>query len=242
MEHDTLKQLGLSENEIKVYIALLEIGTSKVEAISKRVPLPRTTIYGILKSLLEKGLCSYVIKASIKYYEAADPKRLLLIEQEKVQALQKVIPTLEKIKETVAEKPTVVMYEGKAGIKSIYEDMLKTKQTIYGYGNTKLLFELLQYYVPNYIKRRAKEGIKFCVVTEKSKISIEMQKNDIKEKRETKFLYQMKETTIATYIYGNKLAIATLIKKEPVGVIIENKEFSNSQKIIFDLMWKIAKK
>ncbi|MCX8194061.1 MAG: hypothetical protein N3G19_01735 [Candidatus Pacearchaeota archaeon] len=242
MEYAALKQLGLRENEIKVYISLLELGVSKVDAISKRVPLPRTTIYGILKSLLEKGLVSYVIKSGIKYFEATDPKRLLLIEKEKIQVLQNLIPSLEKIKETVTIKPSIEIYEGIEGIKSIYEDMLKTKQTIYGYGNTYLLFELIQYYIPNYLIRRIKEKIKFYVITERSTLSIKLQKKDKKEFRETRFLDQLKEMTITTYLYGEKTAIIVLLKKEPLGIIIENKSITNSQKIIFDLLWGIAKK
>jgi len=242
MEYAELKQLGLSENEIKVYVALLELGNSKVDAISKRVPLPRTTIYGILKSLLEKGLVSFVIKAGIKHYEATEPKRLFITEQEKLQALQKIIPNLEQIRQTVVKKPTIEMYEGGEGIKSVYEDILRAKQTVFSFGNTRLLFELLEYYIPNYIKKRIKEKIKFYAITEKSETSMELRKRDKKELRETRFSSQIETMASATYIYGNKVAILTLLKKEPVGVIIENEEISSSQKIIFDLLWKMAKK
>lgn len=239
---ETLRKLGLSNNEIKVFIALLELGTSKADKISKRSPLPRTTIYGLLKSLIERGLVSYVVKSGVKHYEATAPERLLSMEEEKVAQLKKIIPQLESLKQTIGERPNIEMYEGKEGVKSVYEDILRTKKTIYGYGNTKLLFELLQFYIPNYIQRRAKIGIKFQVITEKSKTSINMKKNDKKEKRETRFIDDLKKTTSVTYLYGDKTAILGLLKQQPVGVIIENKEFFNSQKIIFDLLWNLAKK
>lgn len=242
MEYATLRQLGLKENEIKVYISLLELGVSKVDTISKRVPLPRTTIYGVLKSLQEKGLVSYVIKEGIKHFEATDPKRLLLIEKERLQMLQNLIPSLEKIKETVTIKPSIEIYEGIEGMKSIYEDILKTKQHLYGYGNTFILFELLQYYLPNYIIRRVKNRIKFYVITERSEKSIAMKKKDKNEFRETRFLDSIKEMNAVIYIYGEKTALIILLKKEPIGIVINNKDLSNSQKIIFDILWNIAKK
>jgi sugar-specific transcriptional regulator TrmB len=242
MYENALKDLGLSEHEVRVYVALLELGTSKVEPVSKRVNLPRTTVYGILSSLLEKGLVSYVIKSGVKYYEATSPERLLLREKERVEELKKVIPELAALENTIGEKPSMEMYEGKEGIKTIYEDMLKTRQTIYGYGNTKLLFELLEFYIPNYISRRAKLGISFKVVTEKSKIATDMQKKDKKERRETRFIKEMENITSVTYLYGDKIAIMGLIKKQPIGIIIQNESFYNSQKLVFDILWKIAKK
>ena len=238
---ESLRNLGLSHNEIRVYIALLKLGNSKVDGITKQVSLPRTTIYGILKSLLEKGLVSYVIMSGIKHYEATGPKRLLVKEQEKILLLKKIIPSLEEIKNTVGERPTIELYESKEGIKSVYEDILKERKTIYGYGNTKLLFQFLEYYVPNYIKRRKKLGINFLVITEKSDISIDMKSKDKEEKRQTKFIDDMEKTTTVTYMYADKISIMTLIKEHPIGVIIKNEEIYNTQKILFDFMWKIAK-
>lgn len=239
---ETLRKLGLSSNEINVFIALLKLGTSKVDTVSKRIPLPRTTIYGLLKSLIEKGLVSYVVKSGVKHYEATNPQRLLSMEEERLVQLKKIVPQLESLKQTIGERPNIEMYEGKEGVKSVYEDILKTKKKIYGYGNTKLLFDLLQYYIPNYIQRRAKLGIKFQVITEKSTTSINMKKNDKKEKRETRFIDKLQKTTSVTYLYGNKIAILGLLKQQPIGVIIENKEFFNSQKIIFDILWNLAKR
>ncbi len=242
MEYGELKQLGLSENEIKVYIAVLELGTVKAGSIAKRVPLPRTTIYGVLKSLIEKGIASYVIKSGVKYFTATDPKRLLSIQQEKAEIIKKLLPQLEIIKQTVNETPTIELYTGKLGIKTLFEDMLRTKQTICGYGNTRLMVDLLGHFVPNYIKRRIKQQIFFQLITEESEASIKMKAEDRNSLRETRFLNKLRETTNAIYIYGKKVAIITLLKKEPVGILIENEEVKKSQEIIFEILWDIAKK
>ncbi|MBN2052230.1 helix-turn-helix domain-containing protein [Candidatus Woesearchaeota archaeon] len=242
MEYEELRRLGWSENEIRVYIGVLELGSAKVDAISKRMPLPRTTIYGILKSLLEKGTVSYVIKSGVKYFTAIDPRRLVSIQEEKIGALKRILPQLEIIKQTVGEKPTIELYEGKSGVKTIFEDMLKAKQAICGYGNTQLMSDLLEHYVPNYVNRRIDEKIFFRLITELSDKSKLMRKEDKKALRETKFIEKLKETTNATYIYGNKVAIITLLKKEPIGILIENEEVQKSQKVIFEILWDAALK
>ena len=78
------------------------------------------------------------------------------------------------------------------------------------------------------------------MITEKSKISLNMKKQDGKERRETRFIDKMKYTSSVTYLYEDKIAILGLLKQQPIGVIIQNIEFFQSQKIIFDLLWNLA--
>ncbi|MDD5098567.1 MAG: helix-turn-helix domain-containing protein [Candidatus Pacebacteria bacterium] len=241
MELSQLKEIGLSSEESKIYIACLELGTSKAAAISNRTNLPRTTIYGILSRLISLGFVSYVIKSGVKYFEAVDPEKLISKLNEKSYRFKLLIPELKKIKNSVTEKPKIEVYEGKEGIKSVYEDMLKINKPIYGYGTTKLLFNFLEFYIPNYIKRRAKLGIKFFIITEESEEARLMRKNDKKELRKTRFSNIIKNMATVTYIYNDKVAIIHISKQHPIGMIIENEDISKTQKIIFDHLWKIAK-
>ena len=67
-----------------------------------------------------------------------------------------------------------------------------------------------------------------------------MLKTQKKEIRESKFISGLGFPTV-TYIYGDKVAILSL-EKDIIGLIIENKDIANTQKQIFELLWKIAKK
>ena len=78
------------------------------------------------------------------------------------------------------------------------------------------------------------------MITEKSTRTIEMLKTEKKELRESKFIPKIDFQTVI-YIYGNKIAILSL-EKEVIGLMIENENISNTQKQIFELLWKIAKK
>jgi len=42
-------------------------------------------------------------------------------------------------------------------------------------------------------------------------------------------------------IYGDKIAILTLRKDEPIGVIIENKDIVETQKSLFNVLWNNGK-
>jgi len=233
---ETLKEIGLNEKEIEIYLTILEKGICKVEGILEKVKIPRTTIYGILDSLIKKGFVSSSYHGKIKHFQASEPKILLRLEEEKIRKLKEVIPELEKRKSIIGEKPNVEMYSGKKGIQLIYEKILETKKEILGYGNTELFDKLLEFYAPNYISRRKKQKMFFSLITNKTKESEEMKKNDEKELRKTKFISKMKNLRIGSYIFGENVAFIVFSKKEPFGVLIKNKDIADAQKEIFNLI------
>ena len=64
----SLKDFGLTQNEEKVYLKLLEIGSSSAGLLIKKTGMHRAAVYDNIDSLTEKGLVSHVIKANRKYF------------------------------------------------------------------------------------------------------------------------------------------------------------------------------
>ncbi len=60
------EEIGLSKGETKVYLTLLEIGTSKVGRVIEKSKLQSSTVHTCLNTLLEKGLIKFVKKGKIK--------------------------------------------------------------------------------------------------------------------------------------------------------------------------------
>lgn len=239
----TLQESGLNKNEAKIYLAALELGTAKNNEIAVRAKLLRTTAYEVLMSLVKKGLASFVIKSGIKYFSVVDPSRLIEILNHKVEQVKKALPFLKKIKASVGKRPVLELYEGKDGLKTLYNDILNTLRKgdeEIGYGNTKLLMKIVPYFPPQHMQRRADKGIKARIVTEPSKESKEIQRRDKKEFRQTRFLDFFWKMEVFCYIYKNKLAILSFSEKEPIGIIIDNKEYADAQRIIFESYWEIA--
>ena len=236
-----LREFGLTDKEIKVYLACLKLGIALVQDIAKKAGTYRTYTYEILKSLKEKGLVSYVIKSGKQYFEVSKPEKLISILKEKQEKVQKLLPSLKEIYQSAVEKPKIEVYEGKQGLKTVIDDLINTGKEILVYGSTEKQLKLLDFYFPNYIRRRIKSRIKIKVLTEKSKETEELQKKDRKELREIRFFPHKIDPPTVTNIYGNKVAILSL-EKDLLGIIIENESISKTQRIIFDLLWKIAKK
>lgn len=234
-----LQKMGLNNNEAKAYFELLKLGQSKVSGIVKRMDMPRTSVYNILDSLIAKGMVSYIIKSGVKHFEAVDPERLLLKEKEKLNSLKSVLPYLKKVKESVKEKPSVELFEGKEGLKTILEIILKMpeKSTLYAYANSDL-FERLHYYFPNFIKRRAKQKIYAKIIQEKTSLMRKYKKSGKSLLLTMKFVPERFDSNV--FVFGNKIAMITFRNNNLLGVLIENKSISKTQKTVFDKLWKSA--
>ncbi|MDO8553713.1 MAG: helix-turn-helix domain-containing protein, partial [Candidatus Micrarchaeota archaeon] len=76
MNTDTLKKIGLSDSEIRVYISLLELGQTTTGPLVKKTGVPSSKIYHILGSLTDKGLVGHVIHGKVKKFRANRPTAL----------------------------------------------------------------------------------------------------------------------------------------------------------------------
>ena len=72
-----LKQAGLTENESKVYLALVDHGPNLAGQISRKTGLHRRTVYDVTEMLIKKGLIGYILKNNRRYFEASNPNRIL---------------------------------------------------------------------------------------------------------------------------------------------------------------------
>ena len=71
-----LRDAGLTENESKVYLALLDFGPSLAGIISRKTGLHRRTVYDTTEMLIKKGLIGYILKNNRRLFEAASPARI----------------------------------------------------------------------------------------------------------------------------------------------------------------------
>jgi sugar-specific transcriptional regulator TrmB len=242
MEKDSLIRIGLTNNETDIYLALLSLGPCLVSRIVDKTNINRTHIYDRLKILIKKGLVSYIVKNNRKYFYAAEPKRILQYLKEKEDKLreekdliEKILPDLEKIipKE---EKETVEVFEGKEGLKTILEDIIRSRQDILTYGSEGNFSKLLSFYFNHYLKRLEKSKVKMKVI-----FNYDDSKEPFKWKfAEVKYIPKEYKTPTETTIYGNKVAIF-LLTESPKAIFIKSKNISDSYRKYFDLLWKIAK-
>ena len=242
----TLQKLSLSPSEAKTYLAVLDAGELRVAEVAKIIGHTKMAGYLAVRALIEKGLLGEVTKGGHKYVVAEDPDRLLLRLKEEKNRLEQqesnlgqLLPELEVLYHSAKVKPGVRVYEGLEGLKTVYEDTLKTLKpgdSFVAFGSADVAFAHLRVYLVDYIARRVKKRISFRGIAPADKVSREYLAKNTAELREVR-LVSAKRFPFKNEIdiYANKVAILSF--QDQIGVIVESKQIADTQRAIFDLAW-----
>lgn len=244
MDIDILKKIGFNDKTAKIYLALLNLGPSSVRNLADFCGLNRGTTYDNLKWLQENGAVNYYQKETKQFFVAEDPDKLRkIIDDKKLELadtnkkLDKMIPELQALYNSGGQRPVARYYERKE-IKEILEDVLEVcemsgelEYRIYSpQGMREYLYEDFETFSDVRIAKNIKvkaiaigQGGETRGLDERKWIDSQAGKN---------------ETYII--IYPGKTAYISLDKQsQPIGVVIENVGIYETQKIIFDNLWKL---
>lgn len=145
-----LQEIGLSEKEARVYLALLQVDKNNVQELSKRTKINRTTVYPVLESLQKKGLVSEVQEGKKVEYIAEPPERLetfterqRVVYEEHAARLKDIIPQIKSIQREPGERPVVKYFEGREGSIAAHEEFYemhekKTREGFFIYNKDLL--------------------------------------------------------------------------------------------------------
>lgn len=243
-----LGTLGLNKNEIKFYLASLELGLAPIAAIAKKAGIHRVNAYGIIPRLKEKGLIAEENKPHQRLIIPSHPSRIKELareQQKKVTRLrwqvEDLVPELLALYSTEGEQPRIRFFEGVEGMKAVYEDTLnerKPMRAFTGYGEIMNVPEFKKY-MEQYPDERAARGISIKILCWPSEASEYWAKKAKAQLREQRYFTSQQDFGTEINIYGDKLGILSF-KKECVGIIIESKEIAQTLQTIFDELWKFA--
>ncbi|MFA6992715.1 MAG: helix-turn-helix domain-containing protein, partial [Candidatus Gracilibacteria bacterium] len=234
-----LGELGLSLEEAKVYIAILELGGGYVSTIAKKSGVNRVACYHTLGKLLDRGIVNSLEKNNVKYFAVENVKVIVDKQKELLKKAERLLPELGALINKSAYRPKMQYYEGLNGIKIIFEDTLTTKKELLGYTNlAELPIVISEDYLKDYAKRKIDLGIKTRMLSPISKDGLKYLSkyypkgfdHDLVEilfVNSKQFLFEYEIN-----IYDNKVAIVSLNPDEIIGLIIESPVYANTQRAI----------
>lgn len=235
----TLEKIGLTTNEVKVYLALIDLGTTLAGGIAKKAKLHRRQTYDALHRLIGKGLVSYTVKVGKKHFRPVDPERIMEIAKEREREINSVLPEIiEKFKKTES-KIHAEIYEGTEGLKSVMELILKERKEWFTIGSTGKGPVVLPFYLEQFAKKRVKLGINRRVLLVDTKEGRAYYR--ILKKQglvQIKFLPKEIQQPQTIWVFDNKVAIILVSLEYPTVFLIDNKEIADSYKEYFNLLWK----
>src|SRR3989338_1530951 len=235
MDTTILEKVGLTRNEITVYLTLLKCGSIPTQKIIKESGLHRSRIYESLGRLEQMGLVSSVVKDFRRYFHGAKPEMLLNFVEEKKESLRQLLPDLQSLQGTENEELDGSAYKGKEGIKTILAMVLKEKKDLYVLGAKGLIFSELKYFMPNFERERIKAKIKFIRIYD----SKEHQKMALKaELVESKSFPPGLASEAVIWIFGSKVVILHWKNKIHSAFVIDKKEVADAFRKWFLLIYK----
>lgn len=235
-----LKQLGLSENEIKVYLYLLEQGLSSPPQIARGIKIARPNLYGLLQSLKEKNLVTEQKHGHRKIYLAADPSVLVHTLESRTEAMKQVLPDLRALFASQKNKPQIKFFEGKEQVKEIFYEMLEAKSVL-GVSSTKKLYDAFGWdFFKKFIPQMRERGIFLKDILTKDSIdtSARIPISVLKSMYETRVLPKnIDSIPVDVLIWDDKVALIST--EQPVfGTLIKNPAIAEIMKIMFGLSWE----
>ena len=245
MDIELLEEIGLTKSEIKVYLALLELGLSTTGPIVDKSGASSSKIYEILERLIQKGLVSVVIESGTKHFEAAPPERILDYLKEKKEKIESqtkkvenLLPELE-LKRTLSKyKTDATVFRGMKGMETAFNDIFKVLKK----GDTVNVFIVgetskeINRFFNKHFKLRGEKGIHTKVIFSRAGLeAYETQKNT--KYFEGKILPSASSSPAPVNIYGNKVLMRMGKGEELITVMIDNKDLAKAFLEQFNALW-----
>lgn len=130
-----LVQLGLSESEVQLFLALVERGALTARELTTFTKAKRPTVYYALRQLMDRGLVTKRGNQATERFQAEPPESLSTIVQLKQHELEELanevtamIPELKKHKIAHEGTPGITYFEGKEAMKRAIMDTLYCKK------------------------------------------------------------------------------------------------------------------
>ena len=250
MNLEILKKIGLSDGEIKVYDALLEIGATSINNIHEKVGIDRRNIYDILNKLIEKGLISYIEENGKRIFKVSNPDKILSYLEEKKSNLEEVKKEVEKIipamqEEFKSEKQELFaeIFKGAEGMKAVWDDLLNY-DSIYWIGSGMYVPLGFPAFWDDWDKRRMKKNVgSYHLFRGDKREEVKKRKGFNKNKiTNWKFLpNEFSGSPTVTVAYGDK--VAQMMLGENINVfVIQSTELAENYKKYHKYLWdKVAK-
>lgn len=244
-----LKHIGLSENEAKVYMAMLELGPSPVLEIAAKAGINRPTAYAQIESLKKMGLISMQTKGKKQFYIAEDPDQLeFLIDREKKdleqkqEELKEVLPELKELFNTTEDRPHVRFFEGKEGLERMQDVFIKSQEKeVVSILSADDIFQIFPMLTNSYTPRRVQKKIHSRVVYTSSKGKI-FKDSDKEMLRDAVYLPASEHNYHADIVVSGKQVHISALKGKISGIIIDHKDIADSFRILFEMLWKAYRK
>ncbi|MEK7546261.1 MAG: MarR family transcriptional regulator [Patescibacteria group bacterium] len=237
-----LEELGLSPNEVRVYLASLELGAATVLQIAAKSAVVRPTAHVVVGALVKRGLMSSHTRGKKQYIQAERPEVLMRVledEKRKILAnegrLKALMPKLHALISIVGARPEVHYYEDHEGLQTMRAVLFSSKvsdlRVIGAPEKYKESVDSDSTHAHNFRLERSSIKIRQLVLYTKKKNFHPRSKNI-----SWKYLKSDELDCGEIALFGDYIALVVYLDK-PHGFLVKSKEIAKVGKRLFDAAW-----
>ncbi len=243
MIEETLKKIGMTENEAKLYVVLLKEGASASGKIIKKTGFQSSVVYHLLNTLIEKGFVSFVTQNKKKLFSATDPKLLedfIKLKEQEIINLKKnfklALNEMYNLKNSNKEEQKITIYTGVKGIQTIFNDLLDNSKEYWNYSTRDTFGKVMPKYREYFRQMRINKKIKQKMIIADDK------RKPNRPYQEKRYVPKEFSSPIGIQGYNDKVIIFIWDSEPPIALMLEGKKVSKVFKDIFETMWKSSNK
>lgn len=246
-----LKELGLNDKEIAVYLCVMEyqkITPSRVATLTK---INRTTVYSVAKELVKKGIVAEEVGADATYLVALAPSELSAITRKAKEELktqeQLVTQSVELLSSLGQSKtysvPKVRFIQDRNVKDFLYQQLpvwaessLKNDPNWWGFQDHSLV-ELFPDWIEWHWQTLPAE-IGARLLTNDAAAEHEVRSKNLSDKRQTKFLTDNTEFTGTTAVLGDYI-VFIMTRERPYYIVeIHDSVMAHNMREVFKRLWE----
>ena len=242
LKNDLLK-LGVTNNQIKVYLALAQKGVAKAGEIVKLTELHRNIVYVCLEELKERRMVSVSKRSGVYEYKITNPDRLIGEQEERLRIAKQAVTELNRFtKDTTPQQ--IIIYEGQKDFivqaRRAYE-IMSTGGTARTLGISPVWHELVGKEIGvELLELQKKKKIKWLALAKK------IDKSDNEYIANSSGLMIGRESPLVSddtngiEILEDRISIRSFVKPYFIVEII-NRQLAENYQRYFDFLWKSSK-
>lgn len=248
MQKAELYKLDIDKIEVDIYWELLFNGRQSAYTLSKKLQLPRSTVYDKITRLTGLGYLNWSTENGNKrYVEASTPESVANIYKDKLAEIQDKQTLLNNLSNFYKESPQqglqldIKYYQGIKGIEQIVWNTLSCKSKImYGFSDFNRNTVLSKRFIADHQREAEIRGPIDNIIINQSRVD---------EVRELIKEYPLKARVIPsekfsiqgdTYIYDDMYAVTLFRGDNIYGFEIKNEEYAKLQLSLFMLLWEMG--
>ncbi|MCX6714421.1 MAG: winged helix-turn-helix transcriptional regulator [Candidatus Uhrbacteria bacterium] len=238
---EVLSGFGFNPKDERVYLALLEMGSTTLTPLARRLSLPVTTIQSTMQRLVKKGVVDVTKNKSRSVFQAHHPDVFKTLLTEQAKSVAGILPLLASLKTETLEQARIKIFERERVTDILNESLNAKSKTVYEIVSAKEFQEVIGEKF-HYSKRRVQKNINLKSLRVRShEIKQYSAATHAKELREARFL-PADLSFHASILFWDDTIVIFSTKSEGAHVMITSKSIREMIQQLFELLWSVSGK